>query len=109
VIPLIGESWMDFWGSPREGGRNIPTLWTEWFEPGRVVEMRQRRVLVDPVLAVIASCFILLRSSQRRETQGTSRDLAVKSWFKRCFPSVRRMLDAKTLKGDHDRVPSLPA
>jgi hypothetical protein len=34
VIPPMGESWTYFWGSPRERDRNIPTPWTEWFEPG---------------------------------------------------------------------------
>ena len=36
--PPHGGSWTDFWGSPRERGRNIPTPWTEYLGKGRLTE-----------------------------------------------------------------------
>ena len=47
----------------------------------------------------MASSFLIVRSSQPKGIQGRRRDLAVKSWLKRCFRPVWRMLGSKTLPG----------
>src|SRR6266481_9607917 len=47
----------------------------------------------------MASSFLIVRSSQPKGIQGRRRDLAVKSWLKRCLPAVRRMLNAKKPPG----------